>query len=792
MNANTKKPIISHAESHKVDVARVGLLLQNAPIVIITSAFVCLITASVLWQELDHNLIMFWVAAVIPVVTLRLLLIKELKKKIGVNDKQQLDIPINKYEKLYALGSFSHGLSLGLIGLFIEPTLSSTNQLIIPLAIIGIMAGALSSNTGSLFTYVTFITPLVSPLVYIFYENDMFNAAAIVVIYFSMMVITARRMHNTLIDSLKLRLHNVVLLDDLTENNHQQSLLLEQLSNSEKLSSSAFDKAGVAMGLVDSDMIIFRANKKACELIGYSRTQIIGMNILPLSHIDDRAQSQKLFDELVTTKRQQYQLRKRYLRKNNTTVWVHVTVSAVIDELGKFEYAILHIQDISQEQKLTEELTYQAEHDSLTGLPNRHAFEAQLQLLLQQSIDKAEHVLCYIDLDQFKVVNDTCGHIAGDELLKQLAQVLRGGLRQSDLLARIGGDEFAVLMLHCSMDDAETQLELLLAKIREFRFIYSEQSFNVGASLGLVLIDSNSTMTEALKQADSACYAAKEAGRDRLHIFTHDDEALTQRSGEMQWVSKIQQALAKNMFVLYSQEIVQIDGKGKLPHYELLIRIKDVDGSIIPPGLFLPAAERYNLAAAIDLWVVEQVLMTLNVAHMEGRDIGGVYAINISGHSLGDPRFYDKIIRLIRASDFTQFGAYICFEITETAAISNITAALHFINELRAVGCQFALDDFGSGLSSFAYLKQMPIDYLKIDGMFVRDCLTDPVNLEMIDSIHGIGHVMGLKTIAEFVENEEIFEKLRELGVDYAQGYWNGPPQPWVIEETEWVIETTA
>ncbi|NQZ54230.1 MAG: EAL domain-containing protein [Piscirickettsiaceae bacterium] len=782
------KTILSQAELQQLDIDRVGLLLVQGPTAIITSAVVSIIVGSMLWNELNHSLVILWVTFVITVILLRMLFIKYIKQKLSEYEQKPLDIPINKYEYLYAIGSFWNGLALGIITLAFEPSWSISNQFILPLAIIGMVAGALSSNTSSLRTYFSFILPLILPLIFIFYTNDLPYATLLTVIYLAMMASTLKRMNNTLVEVLKLKIHNVTLVNDLTENNRQQSQLLEQLRRSEQLASDAFNNAGVAMSLIDSNMTIFQVNEMASKLIGYTHDEMIGMELLLLSNERDQVQSKKLFAELIAGKRKKYQQRKQFIHKNGSNIWVHVTVSSICNESGNFEYAVLHAQDISQEKQLTEKLTHQAEHDFLTGLPNRQAFEYQLQTILQAT-DNTEHILCYIDLDQFKVVNDTSGHIAGDELLKQLSQVIRNALRKSDLLARVGGDEFAILMFNCSMDAAKRQLEILLSKIRDFRFIYEGQSFNVGASLGLVLIDSNSTMTEVLKQADSACYAAKDAGRDRLHIFTHDDEALTQRSGEMQWVSRIQQALTNDMFVLYYQEIVQIDGKGTRPHYEMLIRMKGEDGKIIPPGLFLPAAERYNLAAAIDSWVIEHVLTTLNVAHLEGKDISGVYGINISGHSLGDPRFYESIIKRISSSDLREFGAYICFEITETAAVSNMTAALHFINELRAIGCQFALDDFGSGLSSFAYLKQMPIDYLKIDGMFVKDCLTDPVNLEMIDSIHGIGHVMGLKTIAEFVENDEIFNKLAELGVDYAQGYWNGPPQPWIIEDAEWEIE---
>jgi Amt family ammonium transporter len=320
----------------------------------------------------------------------------------------------------------------------------------------------------------------------------------------------------------------------------------------------------------------------------------------------------------------------------------------------------------------------------------------------------------------------------------------------------------------------------VLLSLRYFRFVYDEQSFNIGVSVGIVKTYPNCTLTDLFKQADSACYAAKDAGRDRIHIYRHDDKFLAERAGEMAWVTRIQHAIEQDNFVLYYQNIVQIDGNENFPHYELLIRMIDKDGAIIPPGLFLPAAERYNLAAAIDLWVVNHVINALVLARSEGDDITGVYGVNLSGQSLGDARFYEEIIEIIKHNDFRKSGAIICFEITETAAISNISAALRLMTELREFGCQFALDDFGSGLSSFAYLKQMPIDYLKIDGMFIKDCLSDPVNLEMISSINGIGQVMGLKTIAEFVENKDIFDKLAELGVDYAQGYWDGVPKQWI------------
>ena len=327
------------------------------------------------------------------------------------------------------------------------------------------------------------------------------------------------------------------------------------------------------------------------------------------------------------------------------------------------------------------------------------------------------------------------------------------------------------------------QLNFLLERLRESNFEYEGHLINSTASIGLVTFDCGNTMTEVLKQADSACYAAKEAGRDRLHVYYQDDEVISQRTGEMSWVSRIQRALSEKRFLLYSQEIVDITGTDTIPHHELLIRMRDEKGKIIPPGMFLPAAEHYNLASAIDLWVVEHVLSTLSKAKEMGHEIKGIYGVNLSGHSLSDKRFYNTIVDYVNQYNLNGHDAKICFEITETAAILNMTSALGLINELRGMGCLFALDDFGSGLSSYAYLQQMPIDFLKIDGMFVKNCLDDPVKLEMIRSINNVGHVMGIKTIAEFVENDAIFARPGEINVDYAQGYWNGPPVPWILAE---------
>ncbi|MFA7388146.1 MAG: EAL domain-containing protein, partial [Thiohalobacteraceae bacterium] len=415
----------------------------------------------------------------------------------------------------------------------------------------------------------------------------------------------------------------------------------------------------------------------------------------------------------------------------------------------------------------------------LTGLYNRRAFEEQLKEAVASAREEnREHALCYLDLDQFKVVNDTCGHIAGDEMLKQLAHLLQSKVREADVLARLGGDEFGVLLRYCTLEQAHVIAEGLRRSVRDFRFVCEEYSFETGVSIGVVVVDGHTqNLTEVQSAADVACYAAKEGGRNRVHLYVPDDRELQQRQGEMRWVSRIHKAMAEDRFVLYCQPILPIDPQAALvPHYEILLRIRDEDGQEVPPMAFIPAAERYNLMPMIDGWVVRNVLRNVQRAVDQLR--GAIWTINLSGRSLGDEEFLNLVFQELDVSGFP--GTQICFEITETAAIANLRRASRFIKMLKARGCKFALDDFGSGLSSFGYLKNLEVDYLKIDGGFVRDIATDPIDRAMVEAINNVGHVMNIRTIAEFVENRQILEVLRELKVDYAQGYGIARPQPFM------------
>ncbi|MGD8784022.1 MAG: EAL domain-containing protein, partial [Thioalkalispiraceae bacterium] len=426
-------------------------------------------------------------------------------------------------------------------------------------------------------------------------------------------------------------------------------------------------------------------------------------------------------------------------------------------------------------------MSYQATHDPLTDLINRREFEQRLQTALKVSkLEGHEHVLCYLDLDQFKVVNDTCGHFAGDELLKLLAEQLHTAIRESDTLARLGGDEFGVLLQDCPIEKAVNIAENLLNVVKGFRFAWEDKLFEIGVSIGLVTIDRKTlSINQALSAADAACYLAKELGRNRIHIYQEDDTELAKRHGEMQIVSDITQALEEERFVLYSQSIIplkHLDSSEK--HFEVLIRMQDRENKLILPGNFIGAAERYNLMPSLDKWVIENTfkyMSTLKKGDSFGIDL---CAINLSGTTLSDDKFIDYMHKLL--DTYKLPPELICFEITETAAITNITKAMNFISRFKDIGFRFSLDDFGAGLSSYSYLKNLPVDFIKIDGSFVSGIANDPLNRSIVESITQVGHTMGIQIIAEWVDSEGVLKILTEIGVDYAQGFSIDKPAPLV------------
>ena len=434
-------------------------------------------------------------------------------------------------------------------------------------------------------------------------------------------------------------------------------------------------------------------------------------------------------------------------------------------------------KEIDNRKDAEEKLSFEACHDSLTGLINRREFERRLNKCIEQTTTSSQqHVLMYLDLDQFKVVNDTCGHAAGDELLKQISNCLTSFLRETDSFARLGGDEFGVLLESCPLEKAEHIAETIRDAISKIHFVWDNKVFESSVSIGVAPITENSgTLADLMRSVDSACYIAKDMGRNRVHVLSEDDTAVAERHGELQWVHGIKKAIEEDRIVLFVQRILSLNPDYTEMHYEVLMRMQGEDGTLVPPMAYIPAAERYDLMPSLDRHVIKKAFGYIK-SLLENDSNKTIFSINLSGHSFCDEDFLENLVVELNKSGVPPEN--ICFEVTETAAIGNLNQAQRFMSILHEMGCQFSLDDFGSGLSSFAYLKNLDVDYLKIDGCFVKDIETDRVDEAMVKSINQVGQVLGMRTIAEFAENDAIIAKLKEIGVDYAQGYGIEKPHP--------------
>jgi diguanylate cyclase (GGDEF)-like protein/PAS domain S-box-containing protein len=463
------------------------------------------------------------------------------------------------------------------------------------------------------------------------------------------------------------------------------------------------------------------------------------------------------------------------IRRDGNELYVESTAAPIRDGAGHVAGGVLVFHDVSESRELNRRLSYHASHDVLTGLVNRREFESRLERALKSAkAREASYALCYLDIDQFKIINDTCGHSAGDALLGQVGALLKAKVRWRDTLSRLGGDEFGILLESCSLDEAMRTAEALRESVRNYRFTWEDRVFRLGASVGVVPIAAdNEDVASILSAADSACQAAKEGGRNRVHSFAENDIELMRRRREMQWAARINAALEEGRFELFRMPIQPLQKVEVGAHYELLLRMRDEGGRMVSPNDFIAAAERYGITPAIDRWVIENAFRWL-VSEADEREKLAMCAINLSGQSFGDDKFLPFVIDQFQKSGLD--ASKICFEITETAAVASFSQANRFIQALKELGCKFALDDFGTGLSSFGYLKHFPVDFLKIDGSFVREILRDPIDREMVRSINEIGHLTGKQTIAEFAENAEIIQMLTSLGIDYAQGY--GIAQP--------------
>ncbi|KHT61809.1 diguanylate phosphodiesterase [Photobacterium gaetbulicola] len=550
---------------------------------------------------------------------------------------------------------------------------------------------------------------------------------------------------------------------------HQMEEKLREREASYRL---LYEQQPVMLLTVDRQSRIQSVNQFAADLLGYSKRDLLGHKIASFYDGDEPVPQCYISSALDSAGHRVWRRQLRYCCADGRTVWIRETIRQ-----AQNRQLLVVGEDISSTRELEEQLAYQACHDYLTDLYNRNHFEQSLEKALAESRERqAQHAMLYIDLDQFKIINDTAGHEAGDEALKQVALMLQEITPARAVLARLGGDEFAVILTDCQLAEAVAFGREILQLLEASEFYWQTARFSFSASIGLRMIDETAGSTQQVHaQADTACYAAKDEGRNRLHVYHPDDEELRRRELEMECVSLLRRALSEQRLELYAQPIAPLCSSSQGHHYEILVRIRNDDGEMISPGLFMPAAERYNLAHRIDRYVVCAVIDWLE-ANPGAVDALDMCAVNLSGQSIGDRDFVHFLQDKIRHSSIPAHK--LCLEITETAAIGNMSEAIRSFTLLKELGCRISLDDFGSGLSSFGYLKRMPVDIIKIDGMFVRDIADDEVDFAMVKAINELAKKMGKQTVAEFVENEAILAKLGELGVDYAQGYLFGRPQP--------------
>lgn len=538
-----------------------------------------------------------------------------------------------------------------------------------------------------------------------------------------------------------------------------------------------YDNTPMTCFTLNRKLEVIFANRFGVQFLGYGTNDLRTQPCVNFYAEQDQALALEYLQGVLDQPERVHRWEIRRRRRNGSAIWMRETARVL--GRGADALILMTCEDIDDTYKLAEKLAHNAAHDELTGLSNRKVLEDRLNRVLASAhSEQSSHALAIVDLDQFKLINDTSGYAAGDELLKQAARVLCDVVRKRDTVARIGGDEFGVLFEDCTLEQVQATIESMRAALAALRFEWDGTRHAISSSIGLVRIDQRcASVTAAISMADTACYAAKDAGRNRVHVYCAEDLNVVTRHGQMRWVTRINDALRADRFELSMQPIAPIaEQPTQGDHYEVLLRMRDEQGKLVMPGEFLPAAERYNLAANIDRWVIRHTFDWLR-GHPQVLDRLHLCGINLSGQSFGDDNMLDYIMEELDKSG-PDLASRICFEVTETAAIADIVHASRFINTLKTRGCRFALDDFGSGFASFAYLKNLPVDFVKIDGSFVREITRDSVDLAMVRSINEIGHVMGKKTIAEFVEDSSILEMLRSLGVDYAQGYEIGRPEP--------------
>ncbi len=562
-----------------------------------------------------------------------------------------------------------------------------------------------------------------------------------------------------------------------------QRLSEKLLTETRRQAQLTLDSIGEGVITTDIDGRIDYLNAAAGKLAGVKPEEALGRSMGETINLVDESDRRSLGDPARRCLKEQSRVslgRGALLlsRNGGSEHSIELTASPIRDAVGQVIGAVVVLHDVTEMRGLTRQMSYQASHDALTGLINRREFERRLEESLQGArTGDGQHALCYLDLDGFKAVNDTCGHMAGDSMLREVAGLIREKVRDSDTVARIGGDEFGMLLVGCPLEKGRQIADDVCFAVKDYRFVWRDKIFNIGVSIGLVEVGNESgAMEDLISAADSACYVAKKQGKGRVHVYSSHDEAVARHRGEIQWLQRLQDALKNDSFELFSQPIVALNGQiNSGPAFEILLRMRDDHGREISPAEFMRSAERYQIMPHIDRWVVQRTLAAL-ASESIGLPEGRTCAINISGQTLADEGFLEFVVDCLDRTGVD--ASKICFEVTESAVMDNLTHAQRFIGVLHGMGCRFALDDFGSGIGSIANLKNLAMDYLKIDGSFVRTLASDEVSRAMVDAMIKLARTMNFEVIAEQVEDNKSLEAIRSIGFDYVQGYLLGRPRP--------------
>ena len=809
-------PSLSQSDhSHELSAEQVRLLYRQTPSVFFANLVNATFLGSVLWGHVSKHGLIAWLTAVAVLTLARYVLVRSFYRTNPPAHESA------RWGRLFVYGVFLSGLLWGTAGGFFFVERSNVHQLFLAFVLGGMAAGGMSTLSSYPGAYVIFLAPTIIPYVIraIAQGDDVHLVMGLMFLLFVIMMWTiSQRLHKVLTDSLRLRFENLGLLRQLVTARDHQSIVNQELEFRirEKLhAEKALQKANEELEIrvkertqelalsnevLEREKELFRVtlasigdavittdfqghvtylNPVAEQLTGWNNRESLGA---PLKNIFCAASvsTQKTVDDplagLLSEGKGEYPVLDYILvRRDEHAFAIDHSVAPIRDNKDRIIGAVLTFRDVTEQRKLTQKLAYEAAHDPLTGLLNRSEFEGRLARVLASATADSPHALLYLDLDQFKIVNDTCGHIAGDELLRQVTALLQSKLRARDTLARLGGDEFGIILERCPQAEAVRIAHSLRELVQGFRFVWQDKSFTVGVSIGLLPITRNDeTLENVLSAADSACYAAKDSGRNRVHTYQPDDSLLQRRAGQMLWLPRIQRALEEDRLCLFLQPIVPVTPKLALEeHGEILLRMRDEQGQLILPGAFLPSAERNDQMPAIDRWVVSRCLKFLAAYSLSPIKVS--YAINLSAQSLGNEDFLDFVVEKVKITKVDP--STLCFEISENSALADTKNVIQFIASLKEIGCQFSLDDFGSGLSSFGCLKDIPLDYLKIDGRLVKNMAADSIDRAMVEAIHRIGHEMGLKTIAEWTENAATMRMLETIGVDYVQGFWLAEPR---------------